>query len=99
MMMSGDANCVMVAACGRHPEHPRAPVSLRRCPKDHRRGGGGRVRIPKRVNDAWDWAERHAKGLTVTVILIVVAASSLFVPTLAVLILGGVAGASLPYPR
>ena len=57
------------------------------------------MRIPKRVNDALDWAERHGRGLTVTVILIVVVTSSLFLPTLAVLVLGAVLGASVVYLR
>jgi hypothetical protein len=57
------------------------------------------VRIPKRVNDAWDWAERHSRGLTVTVVLIVVCGAAFLLPAAATLVLGAAVGGALVYNR
>ncbi len=57
------------------------------------------MRIPKRVNDAWDWAEHHIRGLTITAILVVVGVLALFLPVFAVLAAGLVAGGVAVYLR
>lgn len=57
------------------------------------------MRIPKRVNDAWDWAEKHRRGLTATATLILAAVLAVFLPVFAVLLLGLVAGAVIVYLR
>ena len=57
------------------------------------------MRIPKRVNDAWDWAEQHGRGLTITAVLLVVAVLALFLPVFAVLAAGLVAGGVAVYLR
>lgn len=57
------------------------------------------MRIPKRVNDAWDWAERHIRGLTVTVVLLVVCGTVFLLPALATLVLGAAVGGALVFNR
>ena len=57
------------------------------------------MRIPKRVNDAWDWAEHHGRGLTITTVLLVVGVLTLFLPVFAVLAAGLVAGGVAVYLR
>ena len=57
------------------------------------------MRIPKRVNDALDWAERHVRGLTVIGTLILAGVLSVYLPVYAVLVLGIAAGAAIAHLR
>src|SRR5512139_2853481 len=61
-----------------------------------RRGNSGgeefRVRIPKRVNAVWDWAEDHGVAVVVTMMLLAVAATALWLPAFAAAFAGLIAG-------
>jgi hypothetical protein len=57
------------------------------------------VKIPKRVNTAWDWAEKHFKVLAVIVVVLAAAGAGLILPALAALLLGVVAGAVVVHRR
>lgn len=57
------------------------------------------MRIPKRVNAAWDWVETHARGVAVTVMLVGVAATALWLPAFATAIAGALAGALAVHTR
>lgn len=50
------------------------------------------MKIPKRVNAAWDWAERNIRILAIIIAAVIVAGSVMFVPVLASFVLGLVAG-------
>jgi hypothetical protein len=57
------------------------------------------VKIPKRVNTAWDWVEKHFTALAFIAVLLVAAGTALVLPTLAALVLGGFAGAVAVHRR
>lgn len=57
------------------------------------------MKIPKRVNTAWDWAEKHFKVLAVIVVLLAAAGAGLILPALAALLLGMVGGAVVVHRR
>lgn len=57
------------------------------------------MKIPKRVNTAWDWAEKHYRALAFIVVLLVAAGAALILPALAALVLGGFAGAVVAHRR
>jgi hypothetical protein len=50
------------------------------------------VKIPKRVNNALDWAEDHIRVITVVTALVVVSAAALWMPALAAFVLGVLVG-------
>ncbi|MDX6741300.1 hypothetical protein [Actinocorallia sp. A-T 12471] len=52
-----------------------------------------RVRIPKSVDRAWDWAERHGKALAAVLLLLVAGAGALLLPALGALAAGILIGA------
>jgi hypothetical protein len=49
---------------------------------------GERVKIPKRVNTAWDWVDKHIRILRIIAVLVVAALTSLWLPALAALVVG-----------
>jgi hypothetical protein len=57
------------------------------------------VRIPKRVNTAWDWAEKNAGLLGCVVMLVVAVGTALVLPTLAALAIGVFLGAVVVHRR
>jgi hypothetical protein len=50
------------------------------------------LRIPKRVNNALDWAEEHIRVITVVTALVVVSVAALWMPALAAFVLGVLVG-------
>lgn len=53
------------------------------------------MRIPKRVDAAWDWAERHGRALSAGTILLIIAVGALWLPALGALVAGMVVGGAL----
>jgi len=51
-----------------------------------------KVRIPKRVNAVWDWAEQHGRALSAGTILLIVVVGALWLPALGALVAGMVVG-------
>ncbi|GAA2731767.1 hypothetical protein [Actinocorallia aurantiaca] len=50
------------------------------------------MRIPKRVNAVWDWAEQHGRALSAGTILLIVVVGALWLPALGALVAGMVVG-------
>ncbi|WP_106400404.1 hypothetical protein [Actinocorallia populi] len=57
------------------------------------------MRIPKRVNAAWDWAERHGRALSAGTILLIITVGALWLPALGALVAGMVVGGVLVHRR
>ncbi|WP_119728965.1 hypothetical protein [Thermomonospora amylolytica] len=57
------------------------------------------MRIPKRVNDAWDWAESHGRVTAVILLIPVLAVGALWSPALAAFALGAVGAGLATYLR
>lgn len=57
------------------------------------------MRIPKRVNAAWDWVESHGRIVAVIFLMVVLAAGLLWLPVLAALALGAAGGGLIVYQR
>jgi hypothetical protein len=57
------------------------------------------VRIPKRVNAAWDWAESHGRVMAVIFLLPILAVGALWSPVLAAFALGAAGGGVVTYNR
>lgn len=57
------------------------------------------MRIPKRVNAAWDWAEDHGRVMALIVLLPILAVGALWSPVLAAFALGAVGGGAVTYTR
>lgn len=57
------------------------------------------MKIPKRVNTAWDWAEKHSRILGVIAVLVVAALTALWLPALAALFVGVFVGAVAVHRR
>ncbi|HEX2313324.1 MAG TPA: hypothetical protein VHJ17_06305 [Thermomonospora sp.] len=57
------------------------------------------MRIPKRVNAAWDWAESHGRVTAVIVLLPILAVGALWSPVLAAFALGVGLGGVVTYTR
>ena len=55
------------------------------------------MRIPKRVNAVLDWAEKHARGVSITVICLVLVGCAFLLPLFAALGLGAVIGGLVVY--
>lgn len=57
------------------------------------------MRIPKRVNAVWDWAEEHGRALSAGTILLIIAVGALWLPALGALVAGAVVGGVLTHWR
>ncbi|GAA3241008.1 hypothetical protein [Actinocorallia longicatena] len=57
------------------------------------------MRIPKRVDAAWDWAERHGRALTLGILVVVAVVGALVMPTLGALAVGLLIGGVVVYRR
>lgn len=57
------------------------------------------MRIPKRVNAAWDWAEEHGRALSAGTILLIIVVGALWLPALGALVAGMVVGGVLVHWR
>lgn len=57
------------------------------------------MRIPRRVNALWDWAEANALVTAVVVMLVVVALTALWLPAFAAAFAGVLAGGLAVYAR
>lgn len=53
------------------------------------------MRIPKRVDAAWDWAERHGRALFAGTVLLLITVGALWLPALGALVAGLVVGGAL----
>ncbi|MEO3788316.1 hypothetical protein ABGB12_33735 [Actinocorallia sp. B10E7] len=53
------------------------------------------MRIPKRVNAVWDWAEQHGRALSAGTVLLLIVAGALWLPALGALVVGTVVGGVL----
>jgi hypothetical protein len=50
------------------------------------------VKIPKRVNTAWDWAEENGRTIVIITVLVVSGVSALWLPALGAFIFGAAVG-------
>ncbi|GAB3669942.1 hypothetical protein GCM10027589_38230 [Actinocorallia lasiicapitis] len=50
------------------------------------------MRIPKRVDAAWDWAERHGRALALGILLVVAVVGALLMPAVGTLAVGMLVG-------
>ncbi|SEF88046.1 hypothetical protein SAMN04489712_102365 [Thermomonospora echinospora] len=57
------------------------------------------MRIPKRVNAAWDWAESHGRVMALVFLLPILAVGALWSPVLAAFALGAAGGGMVTYTR
>ncbi|REE98691.1 hypothetical protein [Thermomonospora umbrina] len=57
------------------------------------------MRIPKRVNAAWDWAESHGRAMAVVILLPILAVGALWSPVLAAFAVGVALGGVVTYTR
>lgn len=53
------------------------------------------MRIPKRVNTAWDWAEENGRTIAIISVLVVSGGLALWLPTLGAFIFGAAIGAAV----
>lgn len=57
------------------------------------------MRIPKRVNDAWDWAESHGRVTALIALMPILAVGALWSPVLAAFALGALGAGVVTYLR
>jgi hypothetical protein len=84
-----------------HLAHFTGPCVVRSCPSEafgetSRRGEEVRVKIPRRLNAALDWAADHARVMLVVLPLAIAAVTTLWIPVVAAFAVGmGVGGVAV----